>query len=233
MHSFIVQRIMKERRRESHAKRVCGALEGLQCRLLLPLWLFATVAFYASSSAPYYWSVYTVAFYDDCEVHSDVEMGLISQFYHLHDAYYIKVLGLDRKSGTFRVCVLKGLSTNTSIVFDHVPAEESPLCNHNLRPECLQSLYIHDNYIGLSLLYPNQSNVTYLILDTGANKVYRKNLTDQPKHVRDICADMIPGYRTFYGLGLACVIVFYSINVICYVQCLFPLSCICLNCCKR
>lgn len=217
---------MKERRSEPHAKRVCRALWHLCLRFIWPVFLLANVTFYASLSSPCFGMRHNVALSNDCEVLSEVKMDLISQFYHLYDVYYIKVLERNCESGTVRVCVLKDLSTNTSIVFEQVPTVESPLCDHNPRPNCLRSYCSHDNYLGLSLLHPNQSIISYLILDIGDHKVYRKKLTDQPQSITAVWIDMIPRCYLMLALGPASLIIIFLINAIWYVHCCSVFSCI-------
>ena len=225
-----MQTVTKERLRVSHAKRVCRALLDLYLSLMWPVLLLLLVISYATFSSPYYSVIYNVDLSNDCKVLSEMRMDLISQFYHLYEAYYVKVLETDSKSGTIQVCILKTLLTNTSIVFEHVPSDESPLCDH-----CRPSMCCHDNYLGLSLLYPNQSIVNYIILDIGANKVYQKNLTDLPQSVRDVWADMIPGYRTFSSLGLACCLIglFINSSIMLVIHCPYLLRRIYHKCCRR
>lgn len=221
-----MQMVMKERRSEPHAKRVCGALWDQSYIWLWAIYIIASVTCYAVLSSPCYRTLHFATLSNGCEVNSQMKMDSISRFYHLYDDYYIKVLETNCESGTVQVCVLKELSTNTSIVFEHAPAEESPVCDLSRKPNCLRSLCYHDNYLGFSLLHPNQSYVSYIILDIGANNIFRKNLTDQPQGMRDVWTDMIPGCHTLNALRLACSIIAWLISAIWIVECCLLLPCI-------
>lgn len=160
----------------------------------------------------------TVTLFNDCEGLSKVKLDS-AQVYPLYDAYYIKVFEVMCSSSFVRVCVLKQLSMNTSIVHP-APAEESPLCNDTLKwPKCLPSSCLRDDYpslanwLGLSLLKPNQSNM-YLFLDTKTKTEYWKNLTDQPLQLREVWLDMIPECRYLVPLGLVSLVITGLVSVV-------------------
>ena len=172
---------------------------------------------------------------DDCENLIDKKLDSLSQIYHLYDGYYINVVESKCSSGTLKVCVSKYVSTTTSITLRHVSAKESPLCDHKLRSNCLPSacfLNAHrglDNWLGLSLLHPNQTN-SYLILNIEANEEYRKNVTDQPQLLRDVWLDMIRECHTLIPLGLASLITVFIVGALWLVLTCILLPCVCREC---
>ena len=172
---------------------------------------------------------------DDCENLKDKKLDSLSQIYHLYDSYYINVVESKCSSGTLKVCVFEYLSTTTSITLQHVSVKESPLCDHMLRSNCLPSacfLNAHrglDNWLGLSLLHPNQTS-SYLILNIEANEEYRKNLTDQSQLLRDVWLDMIPECHTLVPLGLASLITVSIVSALWLVLTCILLPCVCREC---
>ena len=158
---------------------------------------------------------------NDCESLSEVKLDSLSQIFYLFDAYYIKVLESKCHLGILRVCVLKDLSTNSSIIFQPAPAADSPLCDHRQKPNCLPSLCYYykfynllDSWLGLSLILPNHTN-SYLILNMEADEVYQKDMIDQPRLLRDVWLEMIPECHALVPLGLTCLVLSYLLMVVC------------------